>query len=87
MENQQQKDETLWRIAKKRAAFKWGLLSYCVVNAFLVGVWYYIYSGYFWPAWCMMGWGIGILMQYLDAYHSDNFFSVDREYKKLKQQQ
>jgi hypothetical protein len=84
--NTEQKDETLWRVAKKRAAFKWSLLSYIGINAFLVGVWYYTGAQYFWPIWCMMGWGIGVAFQYFDAYHGDSFFSADKEYEKLKNQ-
>ena len=84
-----QNDDVLWKIAKKRASFKWSLTSYIIVNTFLVGVWYFTsgrYS-YFWPIWPMLGWGIGVAMHYFDAYHGNNVFSVQKEYDKLKNKQ
>jgi hypothetical protein len=48
-----QRDEMLWKIAKKRASFKLSFSIYVFVNAFLIGVWYFS-SGphsYFWPIW------------------------------------
>ncbi len=84
-----EKDESLWRIAKKRASFKWSVLSYVLVNSMLVVIWY-VSSGvnsYFWPVWPMLGWGFGIAMQYFEAYHGHNIFSTEKEYQKLKNQQ
>ncbi len=80
---QEQKDEMLWRIAKKRASFRKSLASYLVINAFLTAVWYFTAQTYFWPIWCMFGWGIGILFQYADAYHDNHAFSTQKEYEKL----
>ena len=82
--NQNQKDEMLWRTAKKRANFKWSLLSYVLVNAFLIGIWALGDGGFFWPVWCMLGWGIGLTFQYFGAYHKTGMFSADKEYEKLK---
>ena len=85
MENQQHND-ALWQIAKRRAAFKASLLVYALVNALLVGIWY-VTSGtgsYFWPVWPILGWGVGMLAQYIGAYHSTQIFSAEKEYEKLK---
>jgi uncharacterized ion transporter superfamily protein YfcC len=82
-----EKDKELWRLAKKRAAFKWTFISYILVNSFLVGVWYFTDTEYFWPKWCMLGWGIGLLIQFLEAYSGNTFFSAESEYQKLKQNQ
>ena len=82
--DRQEKDQALWIIAKKRAAFKWSFVCYVVINTFLVGVWYFTDTSYFWPAWCIMGWGIGVSIQYFDAYHGSTAFSAEREYEKLK---
>jgi hypothetical protein len=82
-----QKDMELWRTAKKRAGFKWGLLSYLLVNSMMIIIWVLGDRGHFWPAWCMFGWGIGLVFQYIDAYHRRRgIFSVDKEYEKLKNQ-
>jgi uncharacterized membrane protein YecN with MAPEG domain len=47
---------------KNRRAFGQNVVSYVVVNAFLVGVWAVTGAGYFWPAWVMAAWGIGVVM-------------------------
>jgi hypothetical protein len=86
MDTQQQRDELLWRIAKKRAAFKQVCTIYFFVNAFLVGVWFFS-SGpfsYFWPKWPMLGWGFGLAIQYFDAYQGNAIFSAEDEYIKMK---
>ncbi len=41
-----QKDEKLWKLAKRRAAFKRHLISYILVNSFLWAIWFF--SGYVW---------------------------------------
>ena len=87
--NNDQRDEMLWKIAKKRAAFKLSFSVYVFVNTFLIAVWYFS-SGpdsYFWPAWPIIGWGFGILMQYLAAYQGNNMFTAEEEYERLKNQQ
>lgn len=84
-----QNDDVLWRIAKKRASFKWSLFSYLIVNTFLVGVWYFTTgnNSYFWPIWPILGWGLGVALHYFEAYHGNNVFSVQKEYEKLKNKQ
>ncbi len=89
MTTEQQKDDLLWKTAKKRAAFKWQIISYLIVNAFLVAIWFYSSftvgeAHYFWPIWPILGWGVGLAFSYADAYHSNQFFSAEKEYEKLK---
>ena len=86
MQNEQMKDEELWKIAKQRVAFKWSLASYIIVNAFLIGVWFFTLGidGYFWPIWPILGWGLGIGFQYFNAYHGNKFISAEEEYERLK---
>ena len=86
MNNDQQRDEQLWKIAKKRVAFKWSFASYIIVNSFLVCIWYFTSnrSTYFWPIWPILGWGIGIALQYIRAYHGNSILSIENEYNKLK---
>jgi len=86
MQNEQQRDEEIWQTAKARVAFKWSLASYIIVNSFLIGVWYFTSGNmrYFWPIWPILGWGIGITFQYINAYQSNKFNSVENEYNKLK---
>lgn len=80
------KDPQVWAVAQKRASFKRSLTMYVLVNLFLVGVWYFTSDGnsrHFWPLWPMLGWGLGIGIQYLNAYQGTTFFSAEKEYDKL----
>jgi hypothetical protein len=84
------KDEMLWQIAKKRAAFKRHLTSYVIVNAFLWAVWFLSTRTYMdnerfpWPIWVMVFWGIGLAFNYADAYLYNAKDAAEREYEKLK---
>ncbi len=94
MDNQkvEQRDQELWKMAKRRAGFKKSLLSYVLVNTLLIGIWAYTsWNGnldfkipYFWPFWPIVGWGIGLAFQYANAYHGSDIFSAEREYENLK---
>jgi len=53
---------------KRRRQFWALLLVYVVVNAFLIVVWAVSGGGYFWPAWVLGGWGIGVAVVAIDAY-------------------
>jgi hypothetical protein len=56
----EQKNEELWKIAKRRSAFKYSLTSYLAVNGFLIALWFFSTreNSYFWPGWCLTGWGL-----------------------------
>lgn len=89
----EQKDEQLWRMAKKRANFQRSLVSYVIINAFLWLIWWFtsgVEGGNHtrpWPIWVMLGWGIGLLFQYLDAYGGSKLDLEQKEYEKLKNKQ
>jgi hypothetical protein len=85
------KDEILWKQAKKRVSFKKQLAMYLVINAFLWALWFFTGRPYKndafvpWPAWCSLGWGIGLIFSFIDAYVFVNKVdAVEREYEKLK---
>jgi hypothetical protein len=90
---EEQKDERLWKIAQQRAEFKKSFFSYLVIVTFLWGIWWFTtgknegYSGYPWPIWVMLGWGIGLAFQYFKAYNGDKETLTAKEYKKLKNEQ
>ena len=66
---------------QERRDFGSHLVAYVVINAFLIGVWAFTGAAYFWPAWVLAGWGIGLLL------HAWNIFfrrpitdaDIDRE--------
>lgn len=91
MNTQEEKEKALWQMAKARVGFKWALLSYIVVNSFLVTIWLFTSwqsdrNLYFWPIWPILGWGVGIAFQYFHAYHGSQLFSTEKEYENLKNQ-
>ena len=87
---EEQRDEKLWLVAKKRAGFQRSLVSYFVVIAFLWFIWWFSEGRYSnnhdmpWPIWVMIGWGIGLIFQYLNAYGGSKKDLIDKEYEKLK---
>jgi hypothetical protein len=60
------------RLARKRVQAKREVaahaVAYVVINSFLVLVWALSGFGYFWPAWVMAGWGIGLVLNLWDVY-------------------
>ncbi len=86
------RDEQLWQTAKKRASFQRSLVLYFIINAFLWIIWWFTLGKYHraelipWPLWCMMGWGIGLVFQYLNAYGGAKKDLIEKEYEKLKRQ-
>jgi hypothetical protein len=89
-----EKDKHLWRIAKKRVAFRRSLYLYIPVNAFLWLIWLLtnIHRSkpegwdFPWPLYPMIGWGIGLVIQYFGVYSASTKDAVAAEYEKLKQQ-
>jgi transcriptional regulator with XRE-family HTH domain len=83
-------DQQLWLVAKRRAKFKRSLSAYVLVIPFLWVILFLTmpelarYERFPWPVWPMLGWGLGLGIQYLKAY----VFEVDsleqREYDKLR---
>ena len=93
---QEIKDPELWKIAQKRAGFKYHVLIYFIMNIFFWTIWYLGLKNtptpteqidtIPWPVWPMFGWGIGVFFNYLAAYKSHNS-QAEKEYQKLKNRQ
>lgn len=85
---EQEKDQRLWNAAKKRVQFKRHLYTYLVVNLFLWCLWAmgptHSANRLPWPAWCTLGWGIGLLFNYVSVYHANDESAIQKEYDKLK---
>lgn len=87
------RDPELWRIAQKRASFKYHALIYFIFNLLFWTMWYIKLRNnttpYFdrdvipWPVWPMVGWGIGLIFHYLSAYTGKDRLA-EKEYDKLK---
>lgn len=89
----EERDEHLWRMARKRANFQRSIAAYVIVNGFLWFIWWFTAGrhGYNndmpWPVWPMIGWGIGLAFQYLDSYGGNKGDLVQKEYDRLKNKQ
>jgi hypothetical protein len=51
-----------------RRDFSAHLVAYVVVNTFLVVIWAMTGAGYFWPAWVLGGWGIGLVLHAWETF-------------------
>mgnify|MGYP001820084329 CR=1 FL=1 len=73
-------------VARTRYGLRWHLPVYVLVNAGLVLVWWISGGGFFWPAFPILGWGIGVVLHYLSAYRSGGNAWVDRETERVLQE-
>lgn len=55
------------RLEKKRD-FAAHVMAYVVVNGALVLIWALSGGGYFWPAWVIGLWGVGLIMNAWDVF-------------------
>jgi vacuolar-type H+-ATPase subunit I/STV1 len=66
------RDEALRDLAieriKKKHEFIPHLLAYLLVNSVFVAVWVATDSGFFWPLFPILGWGIGVAFHAWDAF-------------------
>ena len=53
------------------------VVSYVVINAFLVFVWLMSGGGYFWPGWVMAGWGIILVLHVWEVFWRRPITEVD----------
>ncbi len=71
----------------KRKKDFWGhVVAYCIINAFLVVVWFLSGRGYFWPGWVMGGWGIGLAFNAWEAYGRENTITEAEIEKEIERQ-
>jgi len=87
---EEQRDEKLWQLAKRRADFQNSLIGAASTIAICWAIWYFT-SGRKghntempWPVWVMLGLGIGLLFKFMKAYKTDKDTIAEREYEKLK---
>jgi fatty acid desaturase len=73
------------RRVEKRFKFRADLVAYVVVNAFLIGVWAFTGTGYFWPGWVLAGWGALLLLDAWNVYGRRPLTEadIDRELHRL----
>jgi hypothetical protein len=62
-----ERDRARKRIEAKRD-FGSHVVVYVVINAFVIGIWAFTGAGYFWPAWLIGAWGIGLVLHAWDLF-------------------
>jgi uncharacterized ion transporter superfamily protein YfcC len=78
------RERALTRLKKKRD-FYTHVLVYLVVNSFLVVIWSMTSGGFFWPAFPMAAWGIGVVMNAWDVWQGDfSEADIEREVARLQ---
>ena len=87
---EEQRDEKLWQIAKRRADFQDSLIGFIVITGICWAVWFFTSGRHGfndvtpWPLWVMLGLGIGLVFKFIKAYKTDKDTLAEREYEKLK---
>ncbi|MDP3892693.1 2TM domain-containing protein [Nocardioides sp.] len=94
METWTPEDATLRELAvkrlKKKSDFRTHLMIYVMVNTFLVVIWAMTGSGYFWPVFPIVGWGIGVVANAWDVYGGGDTPTegqINREIERLTKRQ
>jgi len=67
MDHEARRAAAIERLEAKRE-FWTHLITYLVVNTFLVVVWAVTTGGYFWPVWPIAGWGVGLAVHAWDTF-------------------
>lgn len=88
VDEEQLRKEATKRISMRREFWQ-HLASYVIVSAALIGAWAITGAGYFWPAWVLGGWGIGLV------FHAWSVFGqrpvgeeeIQREMERLRRRQ
>ena len=81
--NDEQRQRAIGRIRAKRG-FWLHLGVYLAVNALLVLVWALTSAGHFWPAWPMLGWGIGVVAHGVRVFLGPPEISEERIERELR---
>ena len=87
---EEQRDEKLWRVAKRRAEFQDSLLGYFIITIILWGIWYFtagrrgVNTEMPWPIWPTFFMGIALFLKFMRAYTTDKDTLAEKEYERLK---
>lgn len=88
MENQYTEEERYYK-ARKRVeeikGFYGNLISYVVVNCFLIAINLITSPNHLWFYWPLLWWGFGVVFHGLKVFNYMPFFSKDWEEQKIKE--
>ena len=60
------RERALKRLKDKRGLMA-HVLSYVMINALLITIWFVTGAGFFWPVFILLGWGIGLVFNAWDV--------------------
>jgi hypothetical protein len=66
-ESEPERKEARRRLQERRD-FVSHLVAYLVINGFLIAVWAFTGAGYFWPAWVLAAWGVGLVLHAWETF-------------------
>ena len=66
-ENDELRKQARQRVQKRRDLGAHAV-AYVVINLMLIGIWAISGGGYFWPAWVLLAWGVGLVLNVWDVY-------------------
>ena len=71
---------------KTKSDFRMHVMIYLLVNAMLVLIWAMTGAGFFWPAFPIAGWGIGVVANAIDVYvlHDPTEEQITTEMERLR---
>jgi 2TM domain len=73
---------------QKRREFATHVVAYVVVNAAFVAIWALTGGGYFWPAWLLGLWAVGLVMNAWDVFWRRPITKgeIEREMERLERE-
>ncbi len=91
-EAKNERDEELMERARKIVQKKHDLLvnviCYIAANIMFIFIWFISGVAFFWPIFCILGWGFGLVVMTIDvvSFVNNKGYNdkVEREYQKLK---
>jgi hypothetical protein len=71
---------------QKRSDLGSHVVAYVLINAMIVGIWAITGAGYFWPAWVLLGWGVGLALNIWDVFfrHPITEADIEREVQRMQ---
>ena len=70
---------------RKQRDFRAHLLAYVLINGSLLIIWALTGSGFFWPVFPMLGWGVGLVFHAWDIYRAPlSEQQIQREIERMR---
>ena len=72
---------------KKKRALQGHAIAYVTVNALVIGIWLATTSGgFFWPAFLLLFWGVGLVVNTWDVYSPERWTEqrIQREMQRIR---